>query len=81
MASILVRQRLLSQLRQIGNPGIGDETELRQMGSQSIGEHGALANERRPGAMSHENALLLDSLYGHEPHRRALHRFANCFGI
>jgi hypothetical protein len=32
-------------------------------------------------AMSHENALLLDSLYGHEPHRRALHRFANCFGI
>jgi len=72
---------LLSQLRQIGNSGIGDETELRQMRSQSIGQHGALANEQRPGAMSHENALLLDSLYGHEPHRPALHRFANCFGI
>ena len=72
---------MLRQLCQIGDSGIGDETELRQMRSQSIGEHGALANEQRPGAMSHENALLLDRLYGHEPHRRALHRFANCFGI
>jgi hypothetical protein len=38
---------LLSQLRQIGNPWIGDKTEFRQMRSQSIGEHGALANEQR----------------------------------
>jgi hypothetical protein len=51
------------------------------MRSQSIGQHGALAIEQRPGAMSHENALLLDSLYGHEPHRRALHRFANRLGV
>jgi hypothetical protein len=72
---------LLSQLRQIGNPWIGDETELRQMRSQSIGQHGALANKQRPGPMSHENALLLDSLYGHEPHHRALHRFANRLGV
>lgn len=34
---ILVRKRLLSQRRQIGDPGIGDETELRQMRAQSIG--------------------------------------------
>jgi hypothetical protein len=51
------------------------------MRSQSIGQHGALANEQRPCAMSHENALLLDSFYGHEPHRRALHRFANRLGV
>jgi hypothetical protein len=48
---------------QVRDARIGDETEFRQMRSQSIGEHGALANEQRPGAMSHENALLLDSLY------------------
>src|ERR1700749_5047910 len=50
--AILVRKRLLSQLCQIGNPGIGDETELRQMRSQSICQHGALANEQRPSAVS-----------------------------
>jgi hypothetical protein len=43
---VLVRQRLV---RQIGDAGIGDETEFRQMRSQRIGEHGALTNEQATG--------------------------------
>ena len=51
------------------------------MRAQSIGEHGALAHEQGPGAMGHEDGLLLDRLDRHEPHRRALNGFADRFGI
>jgi hypothetical protein len=33
------------------------------------------------GAMRHENALLFHGLYRHKRHRRAMDRFANCFGV
>ena len=77
----LARQRLLRQLRQIGDTGIGDKTELCQMRPQRIGDHRALANEQRSGAVGQENALLFHRLHGHESHRRALNGFADCFSI
>ena len=77
----IVGKRLLGQLREVGDAGVRDGSQLRQMRAQSIGEHGALAHKQGPGAMGHEDGLLLDRLDRHEPHRRALNGFADRFGI
>ena len=77
---IILLERV-EKLGQMGDAGISNEAELRQMRAQGIGEHGTLAHEQRPGTMCHEHALLFDRLGRNEPHRRALHGFADGLGI
>lgn len=61
---ILVGKRLLGEPRKMGDTGVGDEAQLRQMPAHGIGQHGVLAHEQGSGAMSHEHTLLLHHLPG-----------------
>lgn len=76
-----IGQGLLCQFRQVGDAGARDQTELGEMSTQSVRQHGALSHEKGSSTMGHEDTLLLDRLDRHEPHRRALHGLADRFGI
>lgn len=60
----LFGERLLGQLRQMGDAGVCDQSELRQMRAQRIGRHGALAQEQGPGAVVMRMACCSTALTG-----------------
>src|SRR6202521_5662664 len=58
-----------------------DQTELGQVPTQSIDEHGPLADQQIPSPMHHQCRLLLRRFYRYEAHRWTPNRLADRLGI
>jgi hypothetical protein len=55
----------------------GDNADLRQMAAQRVEQLGALRHQKLAYFVVHQNSLMADRPYRHEPHRRSTDRFTN----
>src|ERR1700722_4770831 len=55
----------------------GDDADLRQKAAQRVEQLGALRHQKLAHFVVHQNSLIADRPYRHEPHRRSTDRFTN----
>ena len=58
-----------------------NQTELAELATQGIYQHGSLTNEQFARPMEHQTRLLLDAFHVHKAHGRSRDRLADCLRI
>ena len=80
-SSGLVGLDALEQWNQMRHSLGGGQAEFSGIAADGVGQLRAIADQPIPDADQHQGRLLLSRLHWHEAHRRAAHRFAQCFGV
>ena len=76
-----IRAHALQKASDMRGPLSLNQTELRQMPTQSVDQLSSLPHEEVAGAMHHKHGLLLLALNWHEAHGGARHGLANCRSV